>query len=439
MSEGEGRLGSFMSMSTAMRNNVKLALRLATERRGAIGMIMAVAAVPLVMSVAVGVDTARLVQAQKTLQGAADGAALAGAAVYLDDSSASNAQKVGTQYFNTFSQAATVSLSNLAVTPKNGQYNSSNPGHSVTVDATATMATTFLSVANIKTLALKAHAVASNPQVQPVVTLGSVGSTAADWNSAYMYAVPTGANGLPDYTQFPPLSEFYEIGSNCSSTYNSNWTSKSACNGGFGATKPSNQTFPKISGNQAIAFMFVNMNNGMFPLGSPSYPGNQYGAKPGSYEIMTSAWMSLPPPSPGPQGPTYQTDNSPAIIKSLTGYTVSQPSTTYSSLNKSSTPNCALIVQQIDPNNIPSDPPNPGSCFSMSDTNSGVQFANLSCAQMAGRTFMYWWNDMGGSKDDFDYKNLYFTVKCVSGSVNPDGGTLQNQAAPPSASVGLSN
>ena len=422
-----------------MRHSTELLVKLVRDRKGVAGLVMAVAAIPLLMSVAVGVDTARMVQARKVLQGAADNAALAGATVYLDDSTAYNAQKVGTQYFNTFTEAATVSLSSLVVNPQKGQDASGNTNYSVTVDAAATMPTSFLSIAGIPTLTLKAHAVASNPQVQPVVTLGSVGSTAADWNSAYMYAVPTGANGLPDYTKFPPISQFYEIGSNCSAAYNSNWTSKSACNGGYGATKPANQTFPTISGNQVLAFMFVNMNNGMYPSDSPNYSGNQYGAKPGSYEIMTSAWMSLPPPSPGPQGPAYQTDTTPAIIKGLINVTINQPSTTYSSLNNSSTPNCAIIVQQIDPNNVPSNPPNPGACFSMSDTNSGVQLVNLSCAQMAGRTFMYWWNDMGATKDDYDYKNLYFTVKCVPGSTNPDGGTLQNKASSSGTSVGLTN
>ena len=37
---------------------------------------------------------------------------------------------------------------------------------------------------------------------------------------------------------------------------------------------------------------------------------------------------------------------------------------------------------------------------------------------------MYWWNDMGAPQDDYDYKNLYYTIRCVPGSTNPDGGTL---------------
>ncbi len=37
---------------------------------------------------------------------------------------------------------------------------------------------------------------------------------------------------------------------------------------------------------------------------------------------------------------------------------------------------------------------------------------------------MYWWNDMGASRDDFDYKNLYFTLTCSNTTTNPDAGTI---------------
>jgi hypothetical protein len=49
---------------------------------------------------------------------------------------------------------------------------------------------------------------------------------------------------------------------------------------------------------------------------------------------------------------------------------------------------------------------------------------------MAGRTFIYWWNDMGAPTDDFDYKNLYFTVRCVRGSTDPNGGILYTGPVP---------
>ena len=37
---------------------------------------------------------------------------------------------------------------------------------------------------------------------------------------------------------------------------------------------------------------------------------------------------------------------------------------------------------------------------------------------------MYWWNDMGGTKDDKDFNDLVFTLTCLPGVTNPDGGTL---------------
>jgi len=86
-----------------------------------------------------------------------------------------------------------------------------------------------------------------------------------------------------------------------------------------------------------------------------------------------------------------------------------------------------LVVQNIDPNAVPSAPPPlaPGNCFSVTDTSetvSGKEYANLSCNQMAGRTFMYWFNDMGWYPvDDKDYQNLSFSFRCTPGSSSTSG------------------
>ena len=247
--------------------------------------------------------------------------------------------------------------------------------------------------------------------------MGTVKSTAMDWNSAYMYVVPNGSNGQPDYTQFPPLSQFFEIGSNCNDG-DSNWTPQSRCNGQFGATVSAKQNFPQVALNQPLAFLFVNMNNGEIPNNSKGYGPNQYGAAPNNFELIMSAQLSLN------QSPSENTDNSVATVRQLTGYSLNQVGTNYDQLNGTATSNCALQIVVVDPNNLPSNPPYPHVCLAPSDPRSGSQYANLSCDQMAGRTFMYWWNDMGAPRDDYDYKNLYYTIRCVPGSTNPDGGTL---------------
>lgn len=408
-------------------------------RRGSVATIMGLTAVPLVVALGVGVDMSRLVVAKSALQHAADNAALAGATAYLSDQAPGDATTVANNYFDHSAQGMSATVTSRTSTAGAGQLPGGASSFNVTVDATATMPMTLMALAQVSSMTIKAHAVATNPNTstagtsgpQPVVTLGPIGSTAADWNSVYMYSVPNGTDGKPDYTKFPPLSQFYEAGSNCNGS-NSSWTSQSRCNGQFGATVAANQNFPKVANTQHLAFLFVNMNNGEIPANSQGYGPNQYGAAPNNFELHTTATMSLNQP------PTQNTDNSVAEIYALTGYQLSQVATKYSALNGTAKPNCSVQIAIVtDPNNVPTNPPYPGACFSTSDPLSGVQYANMSCAQMAGRTFIYWWNDMGGSRDDYDYKNLYFTIRCVQGSTNPNGGTLYTGAPPVGSAVSL--
>lgn len=143
-----------------------------------------------------------------------------------------------------------------------------------------------------------------------------------------------------------------------------------------------------------------------------------YGAAPKNFELLMSAALPLN------ESHSQDTDNSVAIVRELTGYSLSQVGTDYDQLNGTAHSNCALQIVQVDPNNLPNNPPYSGVCLSPSDPRSGSQYANVSCAQTAGRTFMYRWNDMGAPRDDHDYTNLYYTIRCVPGSTNPNGGTL---------------
>ena len=391
--------------------------RPSNDRRGSVSVIMAASAVPFIVAMGVGVDMSRVSLAKAALQSAVDGAALAGAGAYYTTANGSNAEAVATRFFDKSAGQETGMTPQRTATAAPGQFPGGAPSMNVTVSASASVPTTFSSLTNGNPVTITARAVAANPLVQPVVTLGPVGSDASDWNSAYMYAVPNGADGKPNYNAYPALSQFYEIGSNCNNT-NNKWTTQSRCNGKFGATVPATQNFPEVSATQPLAFMFVNMNNGQASSSSQGYGANAYGAQPGYFELMTSAEMSLNRP------PSYNTDASVATIKTITGSQLPAQSTNYSRLNGTSKPNCAIQIIQVDPDNLPREPPYPGKCFSATDPESGSQYANLSCAQIAGRTFMYWWNDMGGRTDDYDYKNLYFTIRCLPGSNNPNGGTL---------------
>ena len=260
-----------------------------------------------------------------------------------------------------------------------------------------------------------------------------------------MYAIPNGSNGQPNYNLYPPVSQAFEIGSNCNSNSlayipatsgsGNNGNSKavgnsnpgspgSRCNGQFGAVVPSPQTFPTVTATQQLAFMLVNMTLGVGTTATQGGSNNMYGAAPGNFELVSTAPLSLG------QGPAQNTDNTPAIIQQLTGTLITQPATHYTQTLNPSRPNCAVIIQIVDPNNLPTSPPSGGGCFAVTDPASGSQYANFSCAQMAGRTFMYWFNDMGGSIDDYDYNDFYFTVRCVPGTASPNGGTVQNTTVP---------
>lgn len=89
-----------------------------------------------------------------------------------------------------------------------------------------------------------------------------------------------------------------------------------------------------------------------------------------------------------------------------------------------------MLAQLVDPNNLPTASPSVGRCFAVSDPASGSHYAEFSKAQMVGRTFMYWFNDMSGAVDDGDYNALTSDICCLPGTASPDGGTVTNSNLP---------
>ena len=450
MSGWFSRVAGRMHVHRTSRYVTALIRRLRSDRRGNVAMVVAVSVLPLFTAVGVGVDVSSLVEAKTRLQNAADAAALAGASLYTSASQGTTAANSAQAYFNDYAKGSFTTITSSA-TPS-----SAGTPLTITVAASATMATTFLKVAGISSMPVSVSAVAGIPSGNPVITLGAGSgspsqllttsnskSPAADWNSIYMYVVPSGGG-------FPPLSQFYEMASNCSAAIDENYTSSSRCNGAFGAVPPTVANYP-IPSAQPISFMFVNMNNGMAPNppsplptnqlclpanskpSPPSYCGygvNEWGAQPGYYELLTTASMS------NDQSPSAITDSSASIINSFGFPIFPQPGTHYSTVNNSALSNCALQIQLVDPNNLPTSPPYPGVCLAANDPKSGYQYANLSCNQIAGRTFMYWWNDMGAPTDNYNYTDMVYTLTCVPGVTNPDGGTIGGTGTSSSSSTG---
>lgn len=374
------------------------------DRKGGIATMTAIMLLPLMLTVGAAMDFARLAKGQIELQDAADAAALAGAASYNDSTQASNAVKVATNYFNSFSFSKDLvfSSSGLSITAGTGTLPSGISAYEVTVTTTASLNSTLMSLASFSIFSLTATAVAANPIVIPKFNFGGFGAQAADWNTVYMYGVLLDSSGNPEYTTLSSnLQNYYELGSNCNSSSN-NYSSNSRCVGQYGASIPSNQTFPTITATQPIAFMLVNMTDGLSSTSSNGYGNNGYGSPPGDFNLFSSAYeMAGNPPSQYTNNRMF--DNSGAV-------------TNYYMISSNSTPNCSLIVEPVVPGSIPNSPPVSGTCFSATAMNSGYQYAAQSCAKMAGRTFMYWWNDEGGPSDDDDYNDSYYTVSCTTGT-----------------------
>ncbi len=121
-----------------------------------------------------------------------------------------------------------------------------------------------------------------------------------------------------------------------------------------------------ITAGQSIGFALKNVTGGIH-----SYGSNQYGSAPGTVNWIYS---QLSPPS--------------------------------QSAYPSEAKNCSLqVVVATSTNPTPTEAP--GSCSSATQTN-----ATLNCQQLPGQTIYYFWNDMGGPADDYDYNDAQYSVTC---------------------------
>jgi len=333
---------------------LKFPLRLlGSDDTGAIAVTFALMLIPLLLAIGAAIDYSRGQQFRSALQQAADSAALAGASAYVNAAAASTATTVA-------NASMTASVTQLpphtgtvtfTATPSTAVVNGST-GYQMSVTAQGSVSTTVLALLT-SSIATSATAEAMNSPIALTVVPPSGTSNASDTNTVYWYVVP--ADG-----SLPTLSSSNVVYSNASS-----WRSSTA-------------STPAAMASQKIGFALVNVTGG-----NSSYGNNGYNASPGSTHTFYSSVM---PPS------KYATDNS------------DRNRETYSSQPK----NCSLQVLPV-PN--PASPPNAssGSCFtSVSD------LATPTCAQLGNQTVKYFWNDMGGGGDDYDYNDAVYTVSCKS-------------------------
>ena len=254
-------------------------------QRGVYGLMLALLLIPLIAVVGFAVDFARMVQYKSDLQNAVDEAALAGAAVFTNNTAANAAAAVAvaTEYFNRALLPTSLSVTAPTVTSNgSGTLNpalSTNAALTVTVSATAKVANTLFSVL-VPSETINATGTAADPVVTPQLVFSNVNAQACDGNTAYLYQVPTNANGSGyNYASVPSFStsNYYWIGSSMGSS-----------------TAPKGQSLPIFSANQPLGVALLNTTNGNTgnsSCGANVTGANSYGAPNGGSQMFYSSLL----------------------------------------------------------------------------------------------------------------------------------------------------
>jgi len=341
-------------------------------------------ATALVLLVGAGIDYSRATQFKTSLQSVVDAAALAGASAYVSAATSDTGRTVATNYFNA-GVAKLPPNNGASLTGGTPTATSDSSGYYIAVSATGSIKTTFLSLFT-STLTVNVYAKAKDPIVTVNVNFGGWTTSAYDGNTIYWYAVPSD-NSVPAFDTTHANQSGYN-------------TAFSAIFTNIQNSPPPTTTSFTIAAAQQIGFAFVNITGGRCPLSTCSpitnYGSNGYGGAFNSVHVFFSQL-------------TTQANN--AASNTSLGYT-------------SVHCNATLLVAP-DPNNLfPTAPSsNTGSCQSWATPQA---LASPSCAQLAGATERYFWNDMGAGADDFDFNDGVYNLSCSSGGSNTTGVILTN-------------
>lgn len=355
----------------AFRANFRAGLRasfreFAADRGGSLLVWFAVALVPLAVAVGAGLDYGRAVNLRTRLQNATDAAALAGAVLYTDSSSATTtlAKNAATNYMASFvGQMGSSYGIAYTVTPTVVTSGSNATLYTMNVTATGSIPTTLMKFGGAASTPVATSSTANNPVYTLSLSLANFSSSAYDGNAVYYYIVPSD-NSAPSPSALNLLSGTGgSYGNSGSYACNSGTTSSASggCSGNGVTTTAKASTSVTITASQSVGFALRNVTGGQ-----KSYGNNGYGARPGSINWFYS---NVFPPS------RYTYSGVTANRSLQTSTTATTPQTGQSSTL----------------------PP----------------YAVLNCSQVPGKTIYYYWNDMGGGSDDLDYNDAAFTVTCA--------------------------
>lgn len=228
--------------------------------------MFAVLAVPLLLSVGVAIDFGRVHVATGAVQNIVDSAAMAGATVFSDESREQMAAAVARHYLDKGAATlpATIEIGSSAVTTQPEEGCAGNAAERITVSATATISTTFMSIA-IPSVTVNVSATAAHPLVEFYLDVRHLNFGAADKVALWWYRVP------PDGQ--PPTPANLEL------------IIDNVTSGGLTAVKAC------VGPDQKIGFAFSDSVSGKYPC---AYGSNAYGGIcPNTYYY----YSTLSPPS----------------------------------------------------------------------------------------------------------------------------------------------
>lgn len=362
------------------------------SRRGAVAVLFALTAIPMILAVGAATDYMRMQVLRTSLQSIVDDSALAGASVLNQPNGQTTSVSIAQAYFNkgaaTLTDDATVSAPTVTVPDS----------ITVHVSAQATLKTTFMGLV-MSNMPVSVSATAKGPGYELQFNkTGGFTSQAADSDSIYFYVVP--ANGAVP-TSISQMTLLFTNDPKVDPNYQ---------------TDDANPKYIAVGANDKVGFALVNITGGI-----SSYSSNQYGGTTGSTHIFYS---SLAAPSMDAYSNQQYYQGEEQQVQSGWWYSGNQcKKTAITATNSNWIPTSQVNTHQCSTTYAyPCVTATGGSTYQNnllvganqnSLTCSTPSTAVQTCLQLYENPLTFAWNDMGGGTDDYDYNDAVYSVTCL--------------------------